>query len=57
MAKLADATITIRVNTTVSFWDALKLRLSGAGYAIKRRIEIDLEELEDNAAERDRLVS
>jgi hypothetical protein len=57
MAKLADATITIRVNTTVSFWDALKLRLSGAGYAINRRIEIDLEELEDNAAERDRLVS
>lgn len=57
MAKLADATITIRVNTTVSFWDALKLRLSGAGYAVKRRIECDLEELEDNVAERDRLVS
>jgi len=58
MAKLEDIIVTVRVRTTISFWDAVKLRLSGAGYEVKRWIELEIERREEeNAAERDRPLS
>jgi hypothetical protein len=45
MAKLPNE-ITVRVRVVISLWDALKLRLSGAGYALKRAIEMEFEERE-----------
>ena len=57
MAKLEDIVVTVRVQTTISFLDALKLRLSGAGYEVKRWIELEIERREEDAAERDRPLS
>lgn len=56
MARLEDIDVVIKLKTTISFWDAVKLRLSGAGYAVKQFIEVDVQERAD-AAERDRLAS
>jgi len=35
MAKVEDITVTGWMRVEVSFWDAFKLRLSGAGYGLK----------------------
>ena len=57
MAKLGNITVHVRMKVTISFWDAFKLRLSGAGFALKQWVEVEIEERKENAAERDRLVS
>ena len=57
MAKLGDITVHVRMRVSISFWDALKLRLSGAGMALKRWIEVEIEERKNDAAERDRPLS
>ena len=57
MAKLGDITVHIRMKVSISFWDALKLRLSGAGHALRHWIEVEIEERKDDAAERDRALS
>jgi len=57
MARLNDdITMTIRMRVAISFWDALKLRLSGAGFALKRLIEVTIEDRED-APERDHPIT
>jgi hypothetical protein len=57
MARRGEITVTIKVRTTVSFWDAVKLRLSGVGYAVKQYIEIENDRSDDDAVERDRFLS
>jgi hypothetical protein len=57
MARRGEITVTIKVRTTVSFWDAVKLRLSGVGYAVKQYIEIENNRSDDDAVERDRFLS
>lgn len=57
MAKLEDITVEVGVKVSISFWDALKLRLSGAGHALKQWIEVEIEERKADAAERDSLAS
>ncbi len=44
MAKLDDLVILIRMRVAISMWDALKLRISGAGYALKQHIEVSIEQ-------------
>ena len=57
MAKLEDITVRVRMRVEISLWDALKLRLSGVGYALKRWMEVEVRNREGDAAERDHIVS
>jgi hypothetical protein len=56
MAKLPDIVVSVQIKTDVTFWQALKLRLSGAGQAIKELIELDIQR-ESDALELDRFLS
>jgi hypothetical protein len=56
MAKVEDITVTVRMRVEITFWHAFKLRLSGAGYALKQMIEVEIENRND-AAERDHPIS
>jgi len=57
MPKLEDITVHVRMKVSISLWDALKLRLSGAGHALTKWIEVEIAERKDDAAERDRPAS
>ena len=57
MVKLRDIQVVVKVRTTMSFWDAVKLWLSGAGYAVKQFIDIEMERRNDDAVDRDRPLS
>lgn len=41
-------TITIKIKVSCSMWDALKLRISGAGAALKETIKKNLNEKKEN---------
>lgn len=55
MAKLGDITVHVRMRVDISLWDAFKLRLSGAGMAMKQWIEVEIEERD--AVERDHPIT
>jgi hypothetical protein len=55
MAKLGEIAVLVRVK--ISLWDALKLRLSGGGYALKKIIEIEIKDRDNDATERNRELS
>jgi hypothetical protein len=55
MAKLGDMTVHVRMRMDISLWDAFKLRLSGAGMAMKQWIEVEIEERD--AVERDHPIT
>lgn len=50
MARLKDTEVTIRIRVKISFWDALKLRLAGAGKdEIARAIQVEVSKKDDAA--------
>ncbi len=58
MAKLGDINVVIKLRTTISLWDAIKLRISGVGFAMKKYIETDIVHgEEEDASRRDRPLS
>ncbi len=59
MAKLGDINVVIKLKTTITLWDAIKLRISGVGFAMKQYIETDIVhgEEEEDASRRDRPLS
>ena len=55
MARLGEITVLVRVK--ISLWDALKLRLCGGGYALKKIIEFEIKDRDDDATKRNRELS